>query len=554
MVGKEILTLQFGHYSNFVGTHWWNIQEQGFEYNSNIPSEINHDVLYREGLSPRGEVTFTPRLLLVDLKGSLKTLPEIGELYERLPHPSEVKVEWDENLVETRPGPSEVKNKFQADLEDPEKLQSVSKESYDFDKDARVWSDFLYTRFHPRTVNIVKEYQHCNENTPFDAFPLGASLWKTPQFEEDFSDKIRNYIEECDGFQGFHVLTDCTNAFGGLTSSCMEHLQDDYGRKSILVFPVIPSHFPDNEYQTEEEKLQSVIIDSVRMLNVALSFNEFTENSSLLVPLSVGSTGWRQPGLKREFRNVVYDPKLPYHSSALLATALETFSMKYRLKSSGFALADLSADLNQGGRKVAAASLCLPFPLKEGGDLLECLDKWEGPLFQSITPNCTIGNYRVMQHVALRGIAEERLKKPLNQAQKQRELPAYRCDSIEEMLTLFLSYTSEATASNVTVVHKPLDVRNPFPRIFNRNIGQNGCVSEFERADGIGVEKVPVLSGLHTGSEVGQMLENLHTEARKIKVARFHQFASEGIQKDDFEECLDNLFALRENYEDSYVI
>ncbi len=23
---REIVTLQLGHYSNFVGTHWWNLQ------------------------------------------------------------------------------------------------------------------------------------------------------------------------------------------------------------------------------------------------------------------------------------------------------------------------------------------------------------------------------------------------------------------------------------------------------------------------------------------------------------------------------------------------
>ncbi|KAG5867839.1 hypothetical protein JTB14_021234 [Gonioctena quinquepunctata] len=501
MFGKEILTLQFGHYSNFVGAHWWNIQEQGFEYNSTTPSEINHDVLYREGLTHKGEVTFTPRLLLVDLKGSLKSLPETGYLYEPLSNPADVNVEWDENLVNIQSETNATKNKFQEDIENPSKLQGVPYENYNLEKEVSVWSNYLYARFHPRTVNLVKQYQHCNENTPFDAFPVGTSLWKTPQFEEDFSNKIRNYIEECNEFQGFHILTDCTNAFSGLTSSCLEHLRDEYGRKSILVFPVIPSHFPDNDFQTEGEKLQSVINDSVRVINLALSFNQFSMNSSLLVPLSAGSTGWRQPGPKREFRNVMYDHKLPYHSSAILASALETFTMKHRLKSSGFTLTDLTADLNQSGRNVAAASLSLPFPLEEGSDLLDCLDKWEGPMFHSISPNCTIGKYRVMQHVTLRGIPEARLKKSPNQAQKQRELPAYRCDTIEEMMNLYLSYTSEATASNVTVVHKPLDVKNPFPKIFSRDIGQYGGISKYSRANEISVEKVPVLSGLHSGSE-----------------------------------------------------
>lgn len=64
---KEILTLQFGHYANHVGSHWWNLQvtnsqisinclvislifqETNFSYDSNNPSEVNVDILFREG-------------------------------------------------------------------------------------------------------------------------------------------------------------------------------------------------------------------------------------------------------------------------------------------------------------------------------------------------------------------------------------------------------------------------------------------------------------------------------------------------------------------------
>lgn len=55
MSTKEILTLQFGHYPNYVGTHWWNIQESGFQYDPNpeFTPEIDHDVLYREGLTSK---------------------------------------------------------------------------------------------------------------------------------------------------------------------------------------------------------------------------------------------------------------------------------------------------------------------------------------------------------------------------------------------------------------------------------------------------------------------------------------------------------------------
>lgn len=49
----EIITLQIGHYSNFVGIHWWNIQESSFIYNPAAKVEVEHGVLFREGETPK---------------------------------------------------------------------------------------------------------------------------------------------------------------------------------------------------------------------------------------------------------------------------------------------------------------------------------------------------------------------------------------------------------------------------------------------------------------------------------------------------------------------
>lgn len=51
MTTREIITFQFGNYSNYIGAHWWNVQEAGFNYDQSnyAPSDINHDVLFREG-------------------------------------------------------------------------------------------------------------------------------------------------------------------------------------------------------------------------------------------------------------------------------------------------------------------------------------------------------------------------------------------------------------------------------------------------------------------------------------------------------------------------
>lgn len=56
---KELLYIQAGTLPNFVGTHFWNTQESYFQYDGDEGDdgtdepEINHDVSFREGLSPK---------------------------------------------------------------------------------------------------------------------------------------------------------------------------------------------------------------------------------------------------------------------------------------------------------------------------------------------------------------------------------------------------------------------------------------------------------------------------------------------------------------------
>jgi len=83
MSTREIVTLQFGDYANYVGTHFWNLQESSFCYSSNgTISELDPDVMFREGKTTFEITTFTPRLILVDVKESLGSLPACGMLYQ----------------------------------------------------------------------------------------------------------------------------------------------------------------------------------------------------------------------------------------------------------------------------------------------------------------------------------------------------------------------------------------------------------------------------------------------------------------------------------------
>ncbi|OQR68471.1 protein misato1-like [Tropilaelaps mercedesae] len=75
MASSEVITLQLGSFSNFACSHLWNLQANCFYYSKDAPfgHEFNHDVFYREGRNLQNKMTFNPRTVLIDLKGSTRT-------------------------------------------------------------------------------------------------------------------------------------------------------------------------------------------------------------------------------------------------------------------------------------------------------------------------------------------------------------------------------------------------------------------------------------------------------------------------------------------------
>ena len=54
MAGSEVITLQVGHYANFVGAHWWNMQEGSFgRRQPGFEKEINHDRFFHTGCTSK---------------------------------------------------------------------------------------------------------------------------------------------------------------------------------------------------------------------------------------------------------------------------------------------------------------------------------------------------------------------------------------------------------------------------------------------------------------------------------------------------------------------
>lgn len=95
---REIISLQLGQRSNYLATHFWNIQvgrfpspqnldfdydqESYFTYSEHEESLVDHDVHFRAGYGADGSETSTPRTLIYDLKGGFGSLRKYNALYD----------------------------------------------------------------------------------------------------------------------------------------------------------------------------------------------------------------------------------------------------------------------------------------------------------------------------------------------------------------------------------------------------------------------------------------------------------------------------------------
>lgn len=77
---REIIHIQAGQLSNFIGTHYFNTLETYFTYAAG-DAEVDHNVSFREGVAPDKSGTFCPRLLLFDLKPNFGALSNVSALY-----------------------------------------------------------------------------------------------------------------------------------------------------------------------------------------------------------------------------------------------------------------------------------------------------------------------------------------------------------------------------------------------------------------------------------------------------------------------------------------
>uniref|UniRef100_A0A131YBX4 Putative members of tubulin/ftsz family n=2 Tax=Ixodes ricinus TaxID=34613 RepID=A0A131YBX4_IXORI len=540
MSTREIITVQLGNYANFVGAHVWNLQQTCFSYNRNdsrIPLEFNHDIFFREGKSPRGQVTYTPRLVVADLPGSLGHLK--NDLYDPPPSAKE-QISWSGKVTihKTEPVPKsssshsrdQSSRSFSSD-EDKDicraDLTSVggASEIPPPDNLARHWTDFLKVDFHPKTVNLVHGYHHNSRDDPFDLYGQGVQCYEDSAWQEGFLDGLRWFAEDSDSLQAFSVVLDAHDGFSGLAGGLLEHLGDDYPSKATLCWPLFQPHYRAlKEGAAATERAH-------RCFNAVMCYGSLSRLSSGFCPLSVSADHFK--GTARTFQHLRLLDQEQYQTSAVLGSALDSFYCGLKLKNQPLDLTQLLGQLTGVGRRMASLSCSFPLGLPENG-LLENHSCIPVPL----TPGAVADARQDISLAVVRGCPQDLISR----------LPRSVQDP-GEVVHRFADKMCGGGLAWLMRVENPTRTANGFPAIFDEAVTPRGLISKHPREKNTGVALVPSLVCVQSGSGTARGLQEVVHAGSSLDLQRFHRCTLAGTEPDAFKEALNAVQELASDYD-----
>ncbi|KAK2719368.1 hypothetical protein QYM36_005001 [Artemia franciscana] len=261
----------------------------------------------------------------------------------------------------------------------------------------KVWTDYLRPHFHPKSILLTKEFEYQSPAKPFNFFDSGVLEWNKSYLGEDIEDSLRFFAEGCDVLQGFQLLFDAHDGFSGVAEKTLELIHEEYGKKTTHAFPVMPSRFSSD---TQEKA-------KVRLINIALSFNSCIEHT-FFTPLTLAKTYGLSAGKGVSYVN--YIDSCDYHTSAIIASALDTLTLPYRLKNSNVRWEELLNLFSQSDRKLSTLNVQFPFVMNEDESLLELLGKSQEDVWTTLCPSSK-SNAVFSQSIVFRGLQDSKRRR-----------------------------------------------------------------------------------------------------------------------------------------------
>mmetsp|Transcript_120159 Transcript_120159/g.375703 ORF Transcript_120159/g.375703 Transcript_120159/m.375703 type:complete len:578 (+) Transcript_120159:56-1789(+) len=546
----EVLTLQLGHFANHVGAHFWNFQDETAALEESAASD--EDAMQTDfsrlhsWAEHRGGGSWRPRLVLVDKRGALCAArwdsdvqpPEDGL------GPGAPGELWDHGTVGHRAEHLEA-HPFQRDLEaealarGAEEVEEAggascgtsstpdlrSTAAYHFRETARSWTDYLKVQLPATCVHELQGWHH--GVAPFATFFDGLEVQGCKD-EEAILDLVRRQFELCDQLDAVHAVFDMHNGFSGLADVVLRWVHEEQPKCGKFVMAVLPDismgdpvepsvcpQIPDVD-AARPPMVAAQDTETCAWVSAAFSFaNLLSVGMDAWIPLAVPLWTAHRPRALAKL-----DYRSPYESSALLAAALETATLPYRLLSSPRPSAFL-AGLAPAHRPACGLLQALPLPgqghATEGaGGALAAL----GPHFLDLaaTPARPQNPHTSL---VLRGASPRRL--------------------------VALCQALPPQARRMSFAHPaPLPLPLPFPQAFGPEVSRQGllaCRGEVARPAGAEVESCPTATQLHAAAHagrcapLGRMACTLRAHRRSAWAAMAR--ARYGVEADEFCEVLE---------------
>uniref|UniRef100_A0A7N0T9D6 Uncharacterized protein n=2 Tax=Kalanchoe fedtschenkoi TaxID=63787 RepID=A0A7N0T9D6_KALFE len=548
---REIVTIQVGGFANFIGSHYWNFQDELLGLSGDPLSDpvfkdqhVNMDVLYRSGETQQGILTYTPRVVSVGFQGSLGTMSSHGTLYRNNSSASTSVSTWNGN-VSTRMTEPLKKNLFLQSLDEEEREKTVlgaddsnneigDKEIIDsLENNVEYWTDFSKVHYHPQSLYEINGlWVNAQE---FDNYGTGREAYSGDR-EEDINERLRFFIEECDHIQGMQFLVDDLGGFSGLSADFLEHIADEYTNTPVLLYRV-----KHNNSYSQSLSLKKVIS---RDLHDSVSFARLSQYCKLIVPLGVPI-----PNAGKASPFIQVNNEKPYHSSAVYAAALHAISLPFRFEEQGpsansprfSGTVDINAVvlmLAGQGRQNMLAVMDAAMPVASLNGKLEkqiLLDNW-----QCLTPqiNEDTEDMLALEHTSIQGVRNSGGGYALASQVEQAVNSYYQNASTRPMF------------SHVSVTQCPLPIPLPFPSIFSNRVGQYGELLDSPIPGSLSrgsleVHSIPMAARLRSTTAALPFLESRLSNLRKYGLDRGalggELVRSWGIGRDELEDMGESL-------------
>ncbi|XP_022977534.1 protein misato homolog 1 isoform X1 [Cucurbita maxima] len=508
---REVVTVQVGEFANFVGSHFWNFQDEliglaaaplGDAVFKN--QHLNMDVLYRSGETQQGVLTYTPRLVSVGFKGGLGSVSARGTLYnDDADTPSNI-VTWRGNVA-TQHSESCKKNLFLQSLSEEEQENVVSGrgeiEDKDIveclEKDVTFWTDFSKVHYHPQSLYQLNGlWMDVQE---FDNYGIGKESLSWSSQGEEIDERLRFFVEECDHIQGFQFIVDDSGGFSAIAGDFLESVADEYSNTPVLLYSV---RSPSSSNMLRENKKQIVS----RNLHDAVSFARLSSFCQLYVPVGL-------PSLSRSkaTTHLCIDDQKPYHCSAVYAAALHSIGLPLRMEAHGATtdsnyvsgavhINDLVRMLAGQGRQnmVAILDVAMPAPSVFGKHLGQSFLENLQPLTPEVTEDAE--DLQALEYMAVHGVFGSGGDRASVSEVKDEICAAYEGETVKPM------------HCHLSTAQCPLPIPLPFPSIFGNLISQHGQllttpISGALSRGSLDVHSIPIAARLRSSSAILPFLE-----------------------------------------------